>query len=201
VEHRPDARLVISAGKAPKAKFDLSERTEDARALAGDLGLLDRNVLFLDEWTPYDRRHEYLADADIGLTLHADTPEAPFAARARYMDYLWCGLPCVLAHGDEIADRFGAAGAARLVPPGDVEATAGALLELLERPNARAAASARARALAHEYRWATLVGPLVEAIAARDAQGRRASSGLVRSVGTFYLRRTVDHAAARVRSA
>ena len=104
---RPDARLVISAGKAPKAKFDRSERTEDARALAGELGLLDRNVFFLDEWTEYDRRHEYLQDADIGLTLHADTPEAPFAARARYMDYLWSALPCVLASGDEIADRFG----------------------------------------------------------------------------------------------
>ena len=34
VEQRPDARLVISAGKAPKANFDRSERT-DAGARAG----------------------------------------------------------------------------------------------------------------------------------------------------------------------
>jgi glycosyltransferase involved in cell wall biosynthesis len=33
-EKRPDARLVISAGKAPKARFDRSERTEDARELS-----------------------------------------------------------------------------------------------------------------------------------------------------------------------
>ena len=118
VRRRPDARLVISAGKAPKKAFDRSATTDEARVLAHDLGLLDRNVFFLDEWVPYDRRHELLQDADLGVTLHADTAEAPFAARARYMDYLWASLPVVLARGDEVAERFGHAGFARLVAPG-----------------------------------------------------------------------------------
>jgi glycosyltransferase involved in cell wall biosynthesis len=193
---RPDARLVISAGRAPKAKFDRSERTEDARALARDLGLLDRNVLFLDEWTEYDRRHEYLGDADIGLTLHADTPEAPFAARARYMDYLWSALPCVLASGDEIADRFGAAGFARLVAPGATEQAAEAILRLIETPQEREAARAAGRALAEEYHWSALARPLARAIEERLATGGKAASQrLVRAVGRYYVRRTVDHAA------
>jgi glycosyltransferase involved in cell wall biosynthesis len=200
VEHRPDARLVISAGKAPKARFDLSERTDGAREVSRALGLLDRNVFFLDEWTPYDRRHEYLQDADVGLTLHADTPEAPFAARARYMDYLWAALPCVLASGDEIADRFGAAGFADLVAPGDAEATARAILRLIDRPQARDAARRGGRALADEYRWSALVRPLTDAIEARATPGHgRSSDRLVRSVGRYYVRRSVDHAAARVR--
>jgi glycosyltransferase involved in cell wall biosynthesis len=193
---RPDARLVISAGKAPKAKFDRSERTEDARVLAGELGLLDRNVFFLDEWTEYDRRHEYLGDADIGLTLHADTPEAPFAARARYMDYLWSALPCVLASGDEIADRFGAAGFARLVAPGATEQAAEAILRLIETPQEREAARAAGRALAEEYHWSALARPLARAIEERLATGGKAASQrLVRAVGRYYVRRTVDHAA------
>jgi glycosyltransferase involved in cell wall biosynthesis len=198
---RPDARLVISAGKAPKAKFDRSERTEDARALARDLGLLDRNVLFLDEWTEYDRRHEYLGDADIGLTLHADTPEAPFAARARYMDYLWSALPCVLASGDEIADRFGAAGFARLVAPGATEQAADAILRLIEEPHEREAARAAGRALAQDYHWSALARPLARAIEERAAAGSRsASQRLVRAVGRYYVRRTVDHASSLARS-
>jgi len=202
VQRIPNARLVISAGKAPKAKFDLSDRTEIARDAARELGLLDTNVLFLDEWTPYDRRHEYLADADVGLTLHADTPEAPFAARARYMDYLWSGLPCVLAHGDEIADRFGRSGFARLVAPGDVEAAADAVIALLEDPRERASARAAGLELAESYRWPALVAPLADAIAERARSGARPSSArLARSVGTYYLRRASDHAVQRARTA
>ncbi len=193
---RPDARLVISAGKAPKAKFDRSERTEDARALAGELGLLDRNVFFLDEWTEYDRRHEYLQDADIGLTLHADTPEAPFAARARYMDYLWSALPCVLASGDEIADRFGSAGFARLVAPGATEEAAQAILRLIEEPEERAAARAAGLSLREAYHWSALAQPLARAIEERAAAGSPAASQrMVRAVSSYYVRRTVDHAA------
>jgi glycosyltransferase involved in cell wall biosynthesis len=201
VAQRPDARLVISAGKAPKAKFDRSDRAESARELSRELGLLDRNVFFLDEWTPYDRRHEYLQDADIGLTLHANTPEAPFAARARYLDYLWASLPCVLAHGDEVADRFGSTGFAQLVAPGDPEGAAAALLRLIEHPQQREAARTAGRALAEELRWSALVRPLAEAIEERAAMRHRSSSErLVRSVGRYYVRRTVDHAASLGRS-
>jgi glycosyltransferase involved in cell wall biosynthesis len=201
VRERPDVRFVISAGKAPKARFDRSETTAEARELARALGLLDRNVFFLDEWTPYDRRHEYIADADVGLTLHADTPEAPFAARARYMDYLWCGLPCVLARGDEVTERFGAAGFARVVDPGDAGAAAAALLELVADPQARAAARAAGAALAEEYRWPALVRPLADAIEHRAAQpDMRPSSRLAGAVGRYYVRRTVDHALALARS-
>jgi glycosyltransferase involved in cell wall biosynthesis len=200
VRRRPDARLVICAGKAPRAKFDLSERTGEARALSRSLGLLGQNVFFLEEWTAYDRRHEYLLDADIGLTLHRDTPEAPFAARARQMDYLWSALPCVLASGDEVAERFGAVGFARLVAPGDAAATAEALLELIEARQAREAARSAGLALAEEFRWETLVAPLMAAIESshRDRHGARVTrpSGLAGTIGRYYTRRAVDHLAA-----
>jgi glycosyltransferase involved in cell wall biosynthesis len=201
VARRPDARLVISAGKAPKARFDLSERTDDARDLARELGLLDTNVFFLDEWTEYDRRHEYLQDADVGLTLHADTPEAPFAARARYMDYLWSALPCVLASGDEIADRFGASGFAQLVAPGATEEAAAALLRLIENADERQAARAAGLELARAFHWSELARPLADAIEDRVAAGSASpSQRLVRAVGRYYVRRTVDHASSVARA-
>jgi glycosyltransferase involved in cell wall biosynthesis len=198
VRERPDARLVISAGKAPKEAFDRSANTEEARTLARGLGLLDRNVFLLDEWVPYDRRHELLQDAELGITLHGETAEAPYAARARYMDYLWAGLPAVLARGDEVADRFGAAGFARLVSPGRADEAARAMLELIGDRRALARARTAGRELAAEYRWETLVRPLAEAIERRVAPRRppRTLSGpLVRDVGTYYLRRAVDCAA------
>jgi glycosyltransferase involved in cell wall biosynthesis len=117
------------------------------------------------------------------------------------MDYLWTALPCVLARGDEIADRFGAAGFAALVAPGDTEGAAAEILRLIEAPHEREAARAAGRALAEEYRWSALVRPLATAIEERVAvRGRASSDRLVRSVGRYYVRRTVDYAAAFARS-
>jgi glycosyltransferase involved in cell wall biosynthesis len=201
---RPDARLVISAGKAPRAVFDRAETTETARDLAAGLGLLDRNVFFLDEWIPYERRHELLHDADLGITLHAETAEAPFAARARYLDYLWASLPPVLAHGDEVADRFGAAGFATLVAPGDAPRTAAAILGLIEDRDGVETARGKGRVLAEEYHWSAVVRPLAAAIEERASSRptkRTLSPPLVRDVGAYYVRRTVDHVAALSRPA
>ena len=198
---RPDVRLVISAGKSP-GPSDFSDRTGDARDLSRSLGLLGHNVFFLDEWTPYDRRHEYLLEADVGLTLHGNTAEAPFAARARYMDYLWAGLPCVLGRGDETASRFGDAGFASLVAPADVDGTARALSRLLDNHTARKSAHAAGKRLAQQYRWSAIVAPLVRAIEECHAAPRGIPrKRLFRTVSRYYLHRTVDHAAAIVRSA
>ena len=74
-------------------------------------------MYFLDEWIEHAVRHGYLQEADVGLTLHRDTPEKEVAARGRYMDYLWARLPCVLGAGDELADRFAGQGFARWSGP------------------------------------------------------------------------------------
>jgi hypothetical protein len=202
VESCPRARLVISAGRSPTAAFDASDHTEAARQLAAELGLLDRNVFFLDEWTPYDLRHEYLMDADVGLTLHANTAEAPFAARARYMDYLWSALPCVLGTGDETAAAFAGAGFASLVEPGDIDGAATALLTLLGDRGARDRAHAAGLRLADQYRWSAIMDGLAHVIDEAHARPVRHSHGqMLRMAGSYYVRRTMDHAAALARPA
>jgi len=84
----PQAKLVLTGGRPPRGASKLDD-TEAARELAGSLGLLGNSVFFLDDWIPHADRHEYLQEADLGLTLHRDTPEKEVAARGRYMDYLW----------------------------------------------------------------------------------------------------------------
>lgn len=192
-------RLVITAGRPPNGQADGLAATEEARAVAESLGLLDRSVLFLDEWIPYEERHHYLMEADVGVTLHGATPEAPLAARARYMDYLWTGLPCVLAEGDELAERFGDAGFATLVPPRDPEAVREALGRLLADPQARANAGAASVRLAASLGWDAAVQPLEELLDevphARPLPPR-ASLGLLRAVGAEYVRLGRDTLAA-----
>jgi glycosyltransferase involved in cell wall biosynthesis len=192
---RPDVRLIVTAGKPANAATDPLNIGDDMRALARDRGLLDRHVFFFDDWIPFEERHRYLADADVGITLHAATAEAPLAARARYMDYLWASLPSVLAEGDEVADELGDRGAARLVPPCDAAATADALEALLADPAARQAARRACAAAAEAYSWPVLLAPLVDLVQERapTPRGARQQLSARRGAGSYYARRAVDH--------
>jgi glycosyltransferase involved in cell wall biosynthesis len=193
-ERRPDLRLVITAGRPANAATDPLNVTEEVRDLARRRGLLDRHVFFLDEWVPFAERDRYLADADLGITLHADTPEAPLAARARYMDFVWASLPTVLAAGDEIADRLEAAGAATLVAPGDVAATAAAIDALLADPARLRAAGGACAAVATEFQWPNLLAPLSARLGTAaplpSASGQRLLT--LGRTGRFYGRRALD---------
>jgi glycosyltransferase involved in cell wall biosynthesis len=166
---RPDVKLVITAGRAPSGGGDRFEATGAARALAQSLGVLDRSVFFVEDWIAYDERHEVLADADLGITLPLDSAEAHLAARARYMDYLWAGLPCVLGRGDETAGEFAEAGFATLVDPGDAQAVQQAVLALADEPRALEAARRAGRNLADERRWTSVAATLVAALRSRPA--------------------------------
>ncbi len=192
-DSRPDLKLVITAGKPPqKGTERFYDATAEVKALAAELGVLDRTVLFLDEWVPYDERHEYLCEADIGLTLHRNADEGQVATRHRYMDYLWAGLPCVLRRGDETAEEFAAAGFATVLESPSPEDLASALVALADDPSKLAAAGVAGGSLAARYRWSAVGAKLSEAIATAAVSrqsSRRATLGLLGRTGAYYARR------------
>jgi glycosyltransferase involved in cell wall biosynthesis len=194
-ESRTDLKLVITAGRPPKRSgvrdFDT---TEQMRVLAGELGVLGRTVLFLDTWVPYEQRHDYLREADIGLTLHRHAEEARLAARARYMDYLSAELPCVLGRGDQTAEEFRAAGFATLLNDPDPEVLATTLLALADNGRDLASARAAGHALAAERRWSA-VGARLRALVAEALQSPaspRASLELLGGAGAYYAHKLID---------
>lgn len=197
---RSDVKLVITAGRPPsKGAERFFDATEEIRALAGELGVLGRTVLFLDEWIPYEERHDYLREADIGLTLHRHADEAQLAARARYMDYLSAELPCVLGRGDETAEEFGAAGFATLLEHPDPDQLVAALLALADDPQALAAARTAGKELAAERHWSAVGAKLRAAVADAATKQRSpqpASLALFGGAGAYYARRAVDRIAA-----
>jgi glycosyltransferase involved in cell wall biosynthesis len=191
-DSRPDVKLVFTAGRPPNGDAERHSVLAEAKGLAERLGVLGRSVLFLEEWVPYAHRGDYLRDADLGLTLHRDTEEASLAARARYMDYLWTGLPCVLGRGDETAERFEASGFATLVEAGSPAATAAAILGLLEESR-RESAAAAGRGLADEFRWQRVAAPLL--VALREIGPELETAARSRQLGrttSYYARRLVD---------
>jgi glycosyltransferase involved in cell wall biosynthesis len=193
-DQRPDIKLVFAPARTLGAAAEATNATEQARNLARDLGVLDRTVLFWDDWVPFADRHELLAEADIGLSLHSATAEAHFSARVRYLDYLWAGLPCVLAEGDETGERFQAAGFASLVPPEDVTAVQTELTRLADDRDALACARKASLALADSYRWETLVAPLAATLDGNPAAAPGKPAGRALRVGRYYARRAVDKA-------
>jgi len=197
---RPDLKLVITAGKPLNAqaerRYDVSE---EMRALAGELGVLDHTVLFLDEWIPYDQRFDFLREADIGVTLHRHADEARLAVRSRYMDYLSAELPCVLGRGDETAEELGGAGFATLLEDPGPDDLVTALLALADDPRVMSAARAAGHALAAERHWAAVGSGLrrvvSDAFERLDAP-RPPSLASLAGAGAFYTRRLLDRIAA-----
>jgi glycosyltransferase involved in cell wall biosynthesis len=191
---RRDLRLVITDGRHPRRDWPVLDGGAEARALAAELGLLGETVFFLDDWVPQEERHHYLLEADIGLTLARATAETAVAARGRYMDYVWAGLPCVLGAGDVLADRFADVGFASTVAAGDLDGAVAALGRLIDDPAERDRRRAASRPLADEFRWSATVQPLLRvldsAAAARPAHvGRRAALG--RDLGEYYARKAL----------
>jgi glycosyltransferase involved in cell wall biosynthesis len=189
---RPDVKLIFTAGRPPNGDAERHSVLAEAKGLAKELGVLDRSVLFLEQWVPFAQRGDYLRDADLGLTLHRDTEEASLAARARYMDYLSAGLPCVLGRGDETAERFEQSGFATLVEAGSPAATATAIVELLDDGVSAKAAEA-GRRLIDEFRWQRVAVPLLVALREIEPEARTAAPS--RQLGrttSYYARRLVD---------
>jgi glycosyltransferase involved in cell wall biosynthesis len=189
----PTVKLVLTGGRPPRSEASKMDETEAARELARSLGLLGKSVFFFDEWIAHADRHEYLQEADLGLTLHRDTPEKEVAARGRYMDYLWARLPCILGHGDELADRFAEGGFASTVRPGDIAGGVAALRRFIRDPQVRESARAAADPLLEEFRWSAAVAPLMQAldeVAGSEPvrSGRR--SALTAQLARVYVRRT-----------
>jgi glycosyltransferase involved in cell wall biosynthesis len=198
VRNRPRLRLVFTAGRSPRGSWPELERTDEARARAQELGLLGRNVFFIEEWVTQSERHEYLQEADVGLTLARETPEKEQAARGRYMDYLWASLPCLLGAGDELADRFAEAGFALTAESGDVDGATEALARLVDDPELRAQAKAARQPLAELYRWPAAVRPLTDTLA--ELAGARpehesAHTALAGQLRAYYARKLVHRAA------
>src|SRR4029079_1185457 len=98
-KREPRVRFIFMGVRSPVAEIAKMRVVEDARRLAQELNLLDRHVFFND-WVPYDKRQNWLLDADLGLSLHRHSLESRFAYRTRMLDNFWCGLPLVATEGD-----------------------------------------------------------------------------------------------------
>jgi glycosyltransferase involved in cell wall biosynthesis len=161
-EH-PGVHLVfLGTGRPALEPGDVPTSDAEAVRFARERGLDGRCVHFNPGWVPYAERGSYLLEADIGVCAHHDHLEARFSFRTRVLDHFWAGLPSVVSSGDSMGDLVERRGLGRAVPPGDEEAFAAALAELLDDGELRAATSRRVREIAPALRWSECARPLIE---------------------------------------
>ena len=159
---RPDLRLLFLGTAYPVAGFDVGGTLPEAIALARDLGLLGRHVIFNEGWLPYDDSGRAMVEADIGVSTYYENLETHFSYRTRLIDFLWAGTPVVCTRGDVVAEMVEQRGLGLTVPERDEDALADALARLLDDPDLRARCRTNLAAVREEMSWEQTLAPLVE---------------------------------------
>jgi len=158
-------KLFFQGTKHPHPGVPEMPIVEQSRALAKELGVLGTHVIFNDSWVDYATRHNYLLEADAGVSTHRSHLETEFAFRTRVLDYLWAELPMVLTEGDHFADLVEKENLGVVVPADDVDALAAALKKVLTNESFRTKAKANIRKVREQYRWANTLQPLLRYVA------------------------------------
>jgi len=158
----PNVRLFFLGVKHPNPHVGEMRMAAATRNLALELGLLDTHAFFNEDWVLYDDRQNYLLESDVGVSTHLDHVETEFSFRTRVLDYFWSGLPVVATSGDSLSELIERRGAGFTVPPGDVDALEDALFRILDDADVHASCAAACKELANEFRWSTVLRPLVE---------------------------------------
>ena len=161
-DRHPEVRLYFLGLKHPNPGVPDMKIAWELRQLSDELGLTDRHVFFNSGWVPYTERADYLLDADLGVSTHFHHVETAFSFRTRILDYLWATLPIVATDGDTFGSLITAHGLGAAVPAEDVAALEAALETYLFDDEAIASARTNVRAFAQDYRWSTVLQPLVE---------------------------------------
>jgi GT2 family glycosyltransferase/glycosyltransferase involved in cell wall biosynthesis len=177
-ERHPEVRLFFQGTKHPHPGVPEMEIVSESRALAADLGVIDRCVFFNDSWVEYSDRQNYLSEADAGVSTHFAHVETTFSFRTRILDYLWAGLPMVVTEGDSFAELVAAEGLGIVVPERDVAALDIALERILFDEDLITASVAAISEVRERFFWAKTLAPLVDFARAPHRAADAAERGL-----------------------
>lgn len=133
----------------------------------------------VQDWVPADRRYDLLRDVDLLVAPHKPSLETRLSLRTRFLDALAAGCPVVTSDGGAMSRLLKEHRAGWVSPPGDAEALARTLSDVLADPGAR---SVGAKELAAAFRWDRVLEPLVRFC--RDPRRDETKERFVHSQGT-----------------
>lgn len=157
----PNVKLFFMGIKSPNPSTAKMNTAAQAIALSRELGVYEKSVFFND-WVPYHERHNYLLEADIGVSLHRNHLETRFSFRTRLLDYIWTSLPILATKGDVFSQEIKKYHLGKVVKSEDVADVRRALLELLEIPNLRQHYQPYFDQIRPHYEWEVVTRPLIK---------------------------------------
>jgi glycosyltransferase involved in cell wall biosynthesis len=145
----------------PNADSTPQRLLAEVEARCRKLGWWESRVEVLD-WVPAERRYDLLRDVDLLVAPHRPSLETRLSLRTRFLDALAAGCPVITSAGGTMSRLLREHGAGWVVPPGDAEALARALREVLtaDEPALRAR-QLGARELLRAFSWDRVLEPLV----------------------------------------
>jgi len=154
-------KLLFMGTRHPNPEVPEMPILNECRKLARELGVLGRNVFFREGWVPFDERQNFLLEADIGVSAHANTVETRLAFRTRVLDYIWAGLPMILTEGDYFADFVVRENVGRTIPPGDAERWKREIITLATNQSLRQEMRLRLGPWRQQFHWDRVAEPLI----------------------------------------
>ena len=152
----PDIKLVFYGTIHPNKVVGEMSMTRRAIDLAKELGVYSKSVFFLEGWTPYEERSNYLLEADVAVSLHQDNLETRLSFRTRILDHFWARLPTISTKGDWFAELIDREDLGTVVDYGNVEQFSNAVLELQGKKR-RDEVKKQINTIREGFRWSTLV--------------------------------------------
>lgn len=167
---REDLKLFFMGTKQPNVKIVPPKIVKESIELSNSLGLTNKYVFFND-WVDYEVRHNYLLEADIGLSLHYNHLETMYSYRTRMLDYIWCDLPIISTSGDVMSEIIHQYKLGDTIPEGDYHKLSELLISY-----AQDEVKIKATDFKEKNRWSIVVKPMVEFINnAKISSGKKQS--------------------------
>jgi glycosyltransferase involved in cell wall biosynthesis len=170
-QRHDNVRLFFQGTKHPHPGVPEMAIVAESRALAEQLGALNKSVFFNASWVDYNDRQNFLLEADSGVSTHFAHIETTFSFRTRILDYLWAGLPMVVTEGDHFAELIEAENLGIVVKAKDVDGLSRALERVLFDEEFAEEARRNIARVRERFVWDAAMRPLVNFIA--DARHAR----------------------------
>jgi glycosyltransferase involved in cell wall biosynthesis len=158
---RKDIKLVFTGIKHPDPKLPEMKKCIDAINLSKELGLYNE-LVFFNEWTPYEMRQNFLLESGAGLSIHQRTIETDFAYRTRVMDYIWANLPVITSEGDSVARMVKVENIGEVVKYENTPQLARVIESILTNKSLRDIYKRNLEKIAPRFYWENVIKPLVK---------------------------------------
>lgn len=159
IKINPKFKLFFLSTKHPNPLLMKFPKAKEVEKLASSKKLLNKFIFLNKSWIPYDKRHNYFLESDIGVSTHLEHLETRFSFRTRVLDYIYFNLPIICSKGDFFESYIQKNSIGITVSPSNKEELKKAIL-LLGEKKLRENIKKNIKRVEKEFYWDNLLTPL-----------------------------------------